>query len=422
MKLTRIWFDSPGVRWRPVLVAALLLSLLAWAWIAHERELWTASDAVVLVSGRAAPAASAVAARRPASAVTLAQLARPAVAPAAPAPASAPTGEPCPPGAFGAVLNHAQLLDAPRERRIAEHRSRWLAALQSSGDERVRAAGWLLGLQMLPDAIAGSPDEQRASCAGDATCEAQLVAALTAATYQQSTLVRERLATLAAGSRDPLVQAYALRACQGERVREGGCAALSPLGWARLEPDNAAAWMAVVSDPRSDAQQQNEALLQAGRATRVELHAATMQTLVRSAQPPGGGEIDRLLMGRELMRMNAGWSAASSLPQVCDAQALRDPARRPSCEAVAELLIAKAPTLQDLIAARELGERLAWPADRLATLRSETDALRIQQAQRLDGREPLTCAALPTTNAFFAEVGRAGELAALRQTLPRSGR
>lgn len=380
MRLTRIWFDSPRVRWRVIVAVVAAATLVIALWISHERELWTAEQ-VVAAAASAPEVAVARVVRRDAQPVRLV-----ASAPVASAPARSVAAEKADDEGCGlARLARGEEPGGAVERRNRELRQRWLAAMQSSADERVRAAGWLIGLDDSPDAL------------------------------------RDRLATLAATSRDPLVQAYALRACRNDATGSSACQALSPQNWAQLDRDNAAAWLAVAADPRVEAAEQLDALQQAARSGRIDAHAATLHALVQSAQPAGIDDLDRLTMARELAGTRGDWLGTEALRQHCSSAALREAARVPACEAIAELLAARAQSLPDLLMAREIGQRLAWPAERLDGLRDEADALTALE-RRFDGEDSSSCPALARQVAFYADVGRLGEVGALRQALQRAPR
>lgn len=382
MRPTRIWFDTPGVRWRVVLGIVLAATLLLTVWLSYQRELWTAQEVVVAVAPRlASPASAASAPRRVAWVAPSASL--PIVA-RAPAPARSP--ESC--GAGNAAAGDTAALDTAGaqalEQRARATGDRWVAGMQSSGDERARAAGWLLGM-----------NDDRVT-------------------------LRDRLATLAATSRDALVQAYALRACRGESAASSACQALSPMNWAQLEADNAAAWLAVAADPRVEPAVQVEALQQAARASRFDTHATALHALVQAAAPAGINDFDRLTMAREIGTARADWLGTEALRVHCSASALADAARAPVCDRVADLLAKRAQSVPDLLQAREIGQRLGWAEERLNALRDEADAMVAFERRSFESGEPLSCALLARHNAYYADVGRLGEVAALRLAMQRA--
>src|SRR5260221_29749 len=113
---------------------------------------------------------------------------------------------------------------------------------------RWRRGGLYFGVGSVPGA-ARVPLRRGPWPAGPAR-EREVDAAQAAAAETLRASSRERLVALAAGSRDALVQAYALQACRAAGV-VASCQGVSPEAWARLEPDNAAPWLAIAESPRT---------------------------------------------------------------------------------------------------------------------------------------------------------------------------
>lgn len=376
MRPGRIWFDTPGLRWRAIALVVGVATLLLVLLISYERELWSTQDVVVAVAPRLAASAAPASAPRQVAYVAPAASALPL--PERPV----PRVETC---AARAAPNEPvaadDLTEPALQRRARAAGAGWLAAMQASGDERVRAAGWLAGL---------------------ATDTAAL---------------RDRLATLAAGSRDPLVQAYALRACRGAGATSSACQSLPPQAWVQVEGDNAAAWLALAGDPRADGAAQLDALRQAARARRFDTHAGTLQTLVQAQAPAGTPDLDRLAVARQVAGARHDWLVTDPVRLHCSAAALVDPERQGLCDAVADLLATQGQSVPDLLQAREIGQRVGWPEDRLDALRDEADAMVAYERHATDASELATCGELARLNAYYAEAGKLGQVAALRQAL-----
>jgi hypothetical protein len=404
MRRPRIWFDPPLFRWSRVVVVAALAAVAVIGWLAHQRGLWLEARAGVELA--AAPAASAGPGAASRSAPSSAPGAAPAVAGvvlrpsvASPTPAAAvasarPPGpqefEVCGLGIVPARDAGADGLDARlRRSRDAAGYIAWRDALLASPAAPARAAG----LRLL--AIASPADPQPVS----------------------------RLAQLAHDSRDPMVYALALAACQQrtDKPSPGACQLLSPEQWTAIEPDNAVPWLHLAGVTRTDPR---EALFRAAHATRVSAHWGTLHTQVMTAQPGNAAPLDRLAMSGDALAI----AIAQPLPpyavplKYCDAAAVRDVNRRQQCDALAELLATRGESLVDLAVARAFGERLGWPAERLQALRDERDALSLVQQAQTDSRDLFSCAAIDRQTAWFGEIARRGELGALRQALRRSGR
>lgn len=383
MRPGRIWFDTPGVQWRLVLLVVAVATVLIALLIGWQRELWSAQEVVVAVAPRlAASAAPASAPRRVAYAAPAASALPQPARPAAP-----PRAEVCAArGAADEDIAPEELSEPALQRRSRDTGARWLVAMQASGDERTRAAGWLLAQ------------------GGDSAAQ------------------RDRLATLAASSRDAQVQAYALRACRGAGPASSACQSLTPQAWVQIEADNGAAWLALAGDARLEPAVQLDALRQAARARRFDTHGAALQGLVQAAAPPGTGELDRLAMARLVAALRGDWLVTEPLRLHCSASALADPERSGLCDAIADMLATQGQSVPDLLQARDIGQRVGWPEDRLEALRDEADALLAFERRRTDASELATCGELARLNGFYAEVGRLGQLAALRQTMQRSAR
>lgn len=404
MRGPRIWFDPPLFRWPRVFVVAALAAVAVVGWLAHQRGLWLEARAgVELAAAARAVATSASTPTSTALSDGIPESALPALQPTATTTAATPIAaaasarvpgpqelEVCGLGLVPARDAGADGLDERlRRMRDAPGYVAWRDALLTSPAAPARAAG----LRLL--AIASPADPQPVS----------------------------RLAQLAHDSREPMVYALALAACQqrSEGPAPGACQLLSAEQWAALEPDNAVPWLHLAGVPRTDPR---EALFRAAHAARVSAHWGVLHTQVMTAQPGGATPLDRLAMSTDALAI----ATAQPLPpyavatKYCDAAAVRDVNRRQQCDALAELLAMRGETLVDLAVARSLGERLGWPAERLQALRDERDALPLVQQTQADGADLFSCAAIDRQTAWYGEVARRGELGALREALRRSGR
>ena len=375
MRVPRVRIDSHRRRW-PWALAAVVLAVLA-GWAGRAPGPLPPAPAAKTAALTALPVMQEPMPVEPAPRPVAVRV----VAPKRPDSGSQPDTEPYsePPACASAEPDAAG----------GEARQRWLAAMQASSDERQRAAGWLIGL---------------------------------VDTNDDAVPLRDRLATLAATSRDGHVQAYAWRACRGDASLSSACQALAPDAWARIEPDNAAAWLAMAVDPRLDGQAQREALRRAAGSTRLESHGPALHALAQAAQPRGAGGLDRVMMARDIVEARADWLGSEALRQHCSDMLPADSPLAQACDALATLLATQAQSLPDLLEARETGQRVGWPAERLVALRDEEQALAALDRQRFDAPRDLSCASLAHQDAFYADVGRLGEVAALREALQRAAR
>jgi hypothetical protein len=388
----RIWFDPPLFGWRRVLVTALVAVAFVLGWLANERGLWRdtpPATTAATIAAASAPATVPAPASAPAQAAPVVASTRPLARVAVAAPASAPPRKPGPGEieicGVGIVKADEGAAAELAQRRPSPARAAWQAALLASADVRVRAAGIR---------IAGGTD------------------------------THDKLARLAADSRDPLVYTLAMNACQpmGRVPNPGWCQLISHEQWVTVDPDNAFPWLQLADAAVARRTDPSEALHRAAQAKVLKSYTGALHGLVMAAQPPNTPAPDRVLMAFDAADASAAAPSLGPVTAFCAAPALRDVNRRQTCEALATLFVERGDTLVALALGRAIGERLGWPAERLAALRDERDALLALQVERPASSEPLGCAALEKQTAYFADVARRGELGALREALRRSGR
>ena len=223
---------------------------------------------------------------------------------AAPAPASAPRSEamhPVPahgpdevqicggawvkPQADGAP----EYDDLARAAGLPEARERTIAALRANPDALSRATGLWLEMN-------GSSDRKAALLTAAAACdsvECQVARQVTQQAAQPADPevagLRDALARMALSSSDPRVYALALHVCGGTLHSAGACQMLSAAQWARLAPDNAAPWFAMLAAAKAanDAAAQDEALHRIATAKRSDQGFFAIPAAVLAAAPGG---------------------------------------------------------------------------------------------------------------------------------------
>jgi hypothetical protein len=261
--------------------------------------------------------------------------------------------------------------------------SQWLATLQDSGDDATRAAGLLVALD-------------------DPAAPAEL---------------RARLVTLAAGASDVRVIAWAQRACAGSAAP--ACAALAPAHWAEAEPDNAAAWLALAADARLDDASRDAALHRAAAAPRLDSHMPALHRLAAAAEPAAleaaanAAEVRAALHWR-VAAARADWRVTEALRRLCHAGLPADGGARGDCERLAERLATQGQSLPDLVQAVELARLFDADEARRAAWRDEAAALEALQAARFGDTPGAGCVPPEGFADYVADVGRVGEVAALR--------
>jgi hypothetical protein len=293
-------------------------------------------------------------------------------------------------------------------------RGRLLSTLANSPDEVARATGLLL-------MSAGSPQLADEAC-DTADCARRTVPGNNAGSGLRADLVaRDALASMALTTRSPKVYALAMNACRDHR-KEGVCLQLSPEQWARLDPDNAVPWLYVAADAgdRREAPTAAEAFFRVSRAARSDAHAGALTGLVLSKLPTEWPLLDRVALAGEVLSLEA----AAVMPfvpasQYCSVAEVRDVNRQQVCSAMAEVLVNKGSSLMDVALGTSIGQRVGWPAERLAALQDEREAL-LQLNEQAAPKQPWSCLGLVRTLSQLTEMGQHGELGAMRRALKQS--
>jgi hypothetical protein len=136
---------------------------------------------------------------------------------------------------------------------------------------------------------------------------------------------------------------------------------------------------------------------------------------------------DRLLVGTWLAAADAMSYetldlVVPDLSTYCDARALASANRRDTCDKIATLLVDRSRTLLGRSVGAGLAKRLDWSPARLAAVDEEVNAARAVEARaELPSTEPLGCNVVRGTLLRMVEVGRLGEVEALRRRFARTG-
>ena len=242
------------------------------------------------------------------------------------------------------------------------------------------------------------------------------------------------LVALALHSSDPTIYAMALAACERRAVDSAhaqACQMINAEQGARLDADNAAAWLLVAAQAvaRREPELVAEALHRASVATRLHYRTFEFAALALAAIPANLPRAERA----QILVSAIGIQAALSMPQLqvltvqCDAARMGDSNRRQTCSALAELLVSKGPTLIDLHIGRRIGERAGWPRERTEQLGATSEAL-FEALYRAFGDEmnrapggQLSCATAELAERWWRASSTGGERAAAEQSLARSG-
>jgi hypothetical protein len=412
MRPVRIWFDRPGVRWSRALLLAALGTAVVATW------LLSGNDEASIAESPSRAQLDAPAPGLPASAP-----ARPVATAAVPAGASRPSLDSAtaaavevrvcglgsvPAGSGGPDLS-ARRLRAERTRPVMQ---RWLEALQAAPEPRGKA----VALVLAPVLAAPPTAAVRPGCADESDCATLSTAVATSAWVSQ----RERVAELAEVGRDPGLLAFALQACgTGSKPAEASvCARLAAEDGVAANPAHAEPWLqlAAAEQSRGDNESAEDALRRAlavpfGRAAEQAMFSA-----VQAAQPADAGVLERLQMGEALQALRASWRDAGGVAvgAWCNPSALAATGRRELCQQLAEHLVLRGVTLQDVAAGRMLGKRLGWFPERMAAAARDLEAgVRLSDSFR--GADAHDCPAVQRQLDYFGAVAAQGEIAAVRR-------
>ena len=283
------------------------------------------------------------------------------------------------------------------QRAAQQARERLLPVLANDADETARALGLFL-------------QSTGSSSASDAALPAGASA-------------RDALARMAVATRSPQTYGFAIRACQGQRG-DGVCQMLSAEQWVQLDSSNAMLWLQVATDAqaRGDAAAVAEALYRASHATTADWYAGTVASMALAKLPADVRLPERGALAAELLTLQANGATPHLVAsQYCSATAVHDSNRQQVCAALAEVLARKGSTLTDAGLSATIGQRVGWPAERVAAARDEVSAM--SQLQRQSVPAPNSawgCASLVQATNQIAQVGQGGELNTMRNALKRS--
>ncbi len=278
--------------------------------------------------------------------------------------------------------------------------SRWLAALQNSGDLRARAAGLLLEGKV----TGGEP--------------------LRPVTEQ----TRDAIAQLAAGTVEPAVYAVAMSMCgkYSGTAAGGACQQISLQRWTQIDPGNAVPWLLLADDAqrRHNVADEANAFAHAANSTKVDAYGDSLYAFAAPELPPDVTPLERDYFATEVM----GVEAAMATPhygiagRLCSVEAMRDSKVRQQCSSLAELLVNHGSDLLDLAVGKAIGIRAGWTSARVNELAQHQYALmEIIRELAPAADADWTCEAVSRVNAYMDQRVRVGEAAAANDLLERSG-
>jgi len=216
-----------------------------------------------------------------------------------------------------------------------------------------------------------------------------------------------RLAAMAAQSTDTAVLQWAWALCQ--RVRSvPECLALTPQAVVRSDPDDGRLWLLLATHDPSEI---DRAVRQAAQA----LRHGPLPSLLPSVEPLLPPGLPAYLQAEMLMQTLSAELEMSDNGVFAALQHCRSrPAARQVCLALAETLVARSSDLLGMALGRALGQRLGWPAARLAELKREQEAL--DSALLTPALELIyTCDSVEQRSAWMRDRAVHGERASLQR-------
>jgi len=269
---------------------------------------------------------------------------------------------------------------------------RWKVTLLDSSDLRARAFGLVLQrVEFLRDDFVAQADESR-----------------------------DELVQLAAGGNDAAVYAITAGLCQtgfSDADAAGACQRISLTEWARLDPDNAVPWIAIAQAARTrgDTSAEASAFARAAAARRIDNSSVSLLSFAMAETPRDATPLEKSALTSELIGHEAAWGRPeiSEIGRYCSVTAVHQDETRKECNAVAELLVGPGTTMLYFSFGGTLGERVGWPAERVRQIADEKEALR--QLETSNERDLWSCDTVSRMNAFIVEMGRVGEIGALRE-------
>jgi hypothetical protein len=280
----------------------------------------------------------------------------------------------------------------------------WRAALLDSSDLRARAMGLLLRHTESKFHRPEQTDEPAAKPADDE---------------------REELVQLAAGGSDPAVYAAAAWICESgtpQSVQAGACGRISLRGWARIDPDNAIAWLEVAMEDRNRGDLQAEAadFARAAGAHRSDLYQDSLLRAAFAEVPRDATPLATVAQGIQL----AGIVSVQPLLELseasrfCSTEGLHHQERHEPCEALATLWVNQGSTFLEFGLGKAIGRRLGWTPERLRQLDQEYNAM--MSLAREDASDPWSCQHVARDRQFLEGRAQQGELNFLRGMLERA--
>ena len=292
-----------------------------------------------------------------------------------------------------------------------------LAEMRASADERVRAAALYYQSRL----AFFSAQSDVGDCKG-AECARKLEAQLLLPEAH-----RDELARLAQSSTDPIVYGWAVGACRSARG-SSTCQLLSAAQWARLDPENAVAWLALADEARArrDAQAVDDAMFHVASARSYDHAEAKLSAVILDHAPADEasllGVAEMAARGYYFLAADTALISPPPVPY-CRAKDLDDSNRRETCERIANLAAERSTSYWGQYAGRVIGKALGWPSERLKRLEDERRAYAALRVDRSgEPKEMLSCGRARAEVELIRNVAEHGEVETARKAIVAMGR
>lgn len=273
------------------------------------------------------------------------------------------------------------------QEKAAQELEQILSMAKQSHEPRSKAAALFLNAQLHAEQVQKKFGQQHPECASDQPCMDE---ANEAANLARLTEIGE-IAKMATHSPDPSLYALAFHACNSLKdTQPGYCSQISAAQWTRRDPENGSAWLFALTQMAAESKgKQNSAteaaLFRLSQVKKFDPGLSLLSEFQKSAQS------ENVFVRPNLTQLEMDVYFGSSLPayqhilSYCKGEALADANRRHTCDQIADKLVADEGSVIGLAIGLKIGENLTWPAEKIASLREELDAMQELARTGFDG-------------------------------------
>ena len=239
----------------------------------------------------------------------------------------------------------------------------------------------------------------------------------------------DALAKMASTSNDPFIYALAMDACRPfarSLADAPSCGLISSPQWARIDSNNVIPWLHVAAQAtaRADAAAADEALYRASVATTSRLYGNEIVRVVIDELPAGASAFLRAQVVEPAVVEAATWALPEyqTVTRYCAERTLVDSNRWQTCTAIAEGFVSHPSSLLEFGLGVRLAERMAWPVEKVSSLREEYESFHaVTRSGGSTEAPPWSCRAYDEIGRRWREIADKGEVGAARDRLAASG-